>query len=745
MKKRTISFLCGLLVAACSPELYDENSVLENNRQQAEMSVEVQVSGTMVSTRTVASDDERAVTSYDIYIFDVTANALQYYKQGIVPMEPEKIAGTHNYRIGNEQIVLPTSGQKHVFVLGNAGSSVTLPPLVTLDEATESTPATALDDFRNGVVVTPRVPRPRQPFVMAGTTFIASAGNAHVPVCLARTVTKISLRNMHPGQIVLSDVSVSGASASVYPFVKTISVDLPTVDYPAAADLIPGEEAGAFYLLPATANQTAVTVKGTLSGTDFTCKTTLASTLYADYDYKLTLRNRDGEVTAVLSPDFSGAAEVDAIQITGEWLSDKNTVTLPFTPEPNYGFTIGYILNVDGSAEVEKGSEDWYDAVIVKEGTIRIRTLKENLGEDRTASFAVNAGGATCNVKVIQQGLAGVKTIKFGNLEWMDRSIGATLRASQAFANDVRSFGYLYQWGRTVPFPATGDVETVSEQMTPSEALASPAFIAYTGETQDWNSQGVEGSFDQYWESVTKNPCPEGWRLPTYEEMADVMLYRNNALVFANGQQKAAEVLPNGVTHSYVGFGSGAIATDTETMFHSGIKHKGTADAWYVRYLWINKGGTQTTTPPSYSKTHEKDTQNHMTGGENILRIDRLKADASADFPKAADARNFWPEHETDPAVETLVFPCGGRRDATGTVVESNNAAFYWSRSMFTGGDNQYSKTATTYASGLLYFRPAGRYMFLYAPAIGTAQVHADTEDLGYRNQAMQIRCVKDK
>ena len=109
-----------------------------------------------------------------------------------------------------------------------------------------------------------------------------------------------------------------------------------------------------------------------------------------------------------------------------------------------------------------------------------------------------------------------------------------------------------------------------------------------------------------------------------------------------------------------------------------------------------------------------------------------------------ADARNFWTEHETDPGVETLIFPCGGRPDATGTVVESNNAAFYWSRSMFTGGDNQYSKTATTYASGLLYFRPAGRYTFQYAPAIGTAQVHADTEDLGYRNQAMQIRCVKE-
>lgn len=70
-----------------------------------------------------------------------------------------------------------------------------------------------------------------------------------------RTVAKISLRNTLPGEIVLSDVSVSGASASVYPFVKTISVDLPTADYAAAADPVSGEEAGAFYLLPATANK----------------------------------------------------------------------------------------------------------------------------------------------------------------------------------------------------------------------------------------------------------------------------------------------------------------------------------------------------------------------------------------------------------------------------------------------------------------------------------------------------------
>lgn len=748
MKKRIISLLCGFFLAvACSPELYDENSVLENNRQQTEMNIEIQVSGTMVSTRSIASSDEMAVESYDIYVFDVTNDALQYYEQGISASEPEPIASSYNCRIGTQQIQLSTSGPKHIFILANTGNSITLPSLVTLDEATENTPATTLDNFRNHIVVASAAAQsPKAPFVMAGATFIASAANAFVPVCLARIVTKISLCNTLPEQIILSDISVSGASANAYPFISNIPVDLLTVDYTDVVDPTVGEEAGAFYLLPAPANQTSVTIKGTFSGNDFVCKTTLSNILYADYDYKLTLSNRNGEVIAVLSPDFSGETDKEAIEITGEWLSDKNTVTLPFTPEPNYGFTIGYILNVDGSAEIKKGPEDWYDAAIVKEGTIRIRTLKENTGEDRTATFTVNVGGVTCNVSVIQQGLAGITAVKFGNLEWMDRPIGATLKASQAYANNVRSFGYLYQWGRTVPFPAAGDVEIVSTQMTPTEALASPAFIAYTGESQDWNSQGIEGSFDQYWESVSENPCPEGWRLPTYEEIAEVMLYRNDALIFANGKQSTAEVLPNGVTYPYVGYGSGAITKDTETMFHSGIKRKGTSDAYYVRYLWINKGGTQTTTPPSWSAAHDpNEKQNYMTGGENILRIDRLKADASADFANVEEARNFWPEHENDPGVETLVFPCGGRRDATGNLVESKNAAFYWSRSMFTGEGNTYSKTATTYASGLLFFRPAGRFIFMYAPAIGTAEVHANTEDLGYRNQAMQIRCVKEK
>ena len=78
MKKRSISLLYGFLAVACSPELHDENSVLENNRQQTEMNVEIQVSGTMISTRSIASSVEMTVENYDLYVFDVTDDALQY-------------------------------------------------------------------------------------------------------------------------------------------------------------------------------------------------------------------------------------------------------------------------------------------------------------------------------------------------------------------------------------------------------------------------------------------------------------------------------------------------------------------------------------------------------------------------------------------------------------------------------------------------------------------------------------------
>ena len=179
MKTRIIGIVCCLLAVACSPDLMDKNSVLENNRQEARMSVEIRVSGTMISTRSDATEAERAVDDYGIYIFDVTTGVLQYCEQGIAPSAVEPIEGSRNYRIGTREITLPTAGPKRLFVLANTGRGVALPTLVTEDDATAETPATQVETFCGAVVQ--RLASgtvPASPFVMSGSTWVASAADA---------------------------------------------------------------------------------------------------------------------------------------------------------------------------------------------------------------------------------------------------------------------------------------------------------------------------------------------------------------------------------------------------------------------------------------------------------------------------------------------------------------------------------------------------------------------------------------
>jgi hypothetical protein len=57
------------------------------------------------------------------------------------------------------------------------------------------------------------------------------------------------------------------------------------------------------------------------------------------------------------------------------------------------------------------------------------------------------------------------------------------------FAETPESYGMLYQWNRTVPFPATGDID-------------------------NWDSSYPEGNT---WEKEN-DPSPAGWRVPTADE-----------------------------------------------------------------------------------------------------------------------------------------------------------------------------------------------------------------------------------
>lgn len=745
MKTRIIGLVLAFALAACSTDLKDENSIAQNQQSEANITIDLRVSGTMVSARSDASANELAVNNYDLYIFDVSTGLLQHFEQGITPALNESLTGSKDLRIGKHEITLPTAGAKEIFAIANTSSALYLPTL-TVDDGTGET-GSSIDDFRQLVSISlVEGAMPTTPLLMTGATSISTSNDIIAPVTLHRTVAKLDVCNLATSAITLTSLTLKKVASTYAPFAEEQQIQ--TVDYAPITEFASGELAidDKIYLLPTPTNTMIVDLKGTVNGKDFAEEMIVGSQFYADYDYKLLTTVRGGKVAISVAPDFSGI-EVKPIELSGDWLSGTAEVTLPFTAEPHYGFTVDYLLNIDGTAMLKRsGSEDWFSAELEGENKIRFRTLKDNTGADRTATVALAVGGTELTINIKQQGLQSVKTHTFRGLEWMDRNIGATLVANAGNATNKRSWGYYYQWGRNIPFPVEGDVETVSTQMTPTEANASTKFIAYSGGTEDWNSMGIQGNPETYWESVSANPCPEGWRLPTYEELTWVMLHRNNALIFASGQQKTNDQhFIDGAysTSAYVGYASGAIKEPTEKMQNFGIKFKGTDQAYHIRTTWTNIGGVLTTEIPAYPN-HVGDTQNYMGGGQNVLRIDRIPANAAATWSKRNDAIAFWEENNNHPDMETLIFPCAGRRNASGALENVATCAFYWSASMFTQHpDNAVTKIAEKYASGLIYFRPAGRFIFHVAPAVGTAQVHADTEFLGYRNQGMPIRCVR--
>lgn len=104
---------------------------------------------------------------------------------------------------------------------------------------------------------------------------------------------------------------------------------------------------------------------------------------------------------------------------------------------------------------------------------------------------------------------------------WMDRNLGASRAA--AGVTDSEAYGDLYQWGRL----ADGHEKRNSSTTTTRSASDTPdhsSFIVVAQpppeevftSPQDWRSP----QNDNLWQGVsgTNNPCPPGFRLPTYTE-----------------------------------------------------------------------------------------------------------------------------------------------------------------------------------------------------------------------------------
>ena len=125
---------------------------------------------------------------------------------------------------------------------------------------------------------------------------------------------------------------------------------------------------------------------------------------------------------------------------------------------------------------------------------------------------------------------------------WMDRNLGAS-RAAIA-SNDYMAYGCLYQWGRgndghaSMNYTAAATGALVNGTTTTrSDAPGNNLFITNATTPSDWRST----SNNSLWQGVTvgnNNPCPAGFRIPTYtESLNEANIYTINTIAkaYTNG------------------------------------------------------------------------------------------------------------------------------------------------------------------------------------------------------------------
>jgi len=106
----------------------------------------------------------------------------------------------------------------------------------------------------------------------------------------------------------------------------------------------------------------------------------------------------------------------------------------------------------------------------------------------------------------------GVVTSATGRI-WMDRNLGASRVATSS--TDAAAYGDLYQWGRKADGHQIRNSGTTSDT-SDTDDPGHGSFIVSSSMPFDWRVP----QNDILWQGVSgaNNPCPPGFRLPTYTE-----------------------------------------------------------------------------------------------------------------------------------------------------------------------------------------------------------------------------------
>jgi uncharacterized protein (TIGR02145 family) len=147
-----------------------------------------------------------------------------------------------------------------------------------------------------------------------------------------------------------------------------------------------------------------------------------------------------------------------------------------------------------------------------------------------TASFALNIGGQSCslNLNSISIGTYPTGSVFCNSLPtavvdvtnpitgktWMDRNLGASQAATSS--TDVNAYGDLYQWGRRADGHQCRN-SLVTNILSSTDQPLHGDFIIGANNAPDW----IMPQNNNLWQGVNgvNNPCPIGYRLPTYTEI----------------------------------------------------------------------------------------------------------------------------------------------------------------------------------------------------------------------------------